>query len=460
MTIIKRLSIALAGAAVAMVVGFGGVASAAPQWCIDMGGPPCKGGPGGGEEEAGNNLSLPANLTDTTNTIPANWSPPADSVRGEHYSFGCNKKEVSGAFSYPNTSCVDDLMKPTLYLDAEECTVPTDAPCYGESVSRIYWQKVVDNDWWADEDGIDGPASVAYVDWGDALEARSWTSRSQIRVETQPYSSRIPGFDPTLGTCENASADPEADCKVGFQMWHVSGQGTSEHWGVRAEELVSYNYDSPFQIIKTDNARLNIAKMEPDSAECPQPGGGEDGEGEVVVQQLGAPVLSTWTGSDWEGACTWRDAPYSVELSVGGKYVYGYNWPMKSVNTESVCGAGWLKTGWWRLTFYTPGDEVVFDDENAPVSAPPAVPAQVRELPRTAFNTAIALPDDGESEALYVPVVNSTYNLSYIDLCIVARDAVGAGGGGGGGGGGHVDSATQTDAASHTGGGGRGGGNH
>jgi hypothetical protein len=41
MTIIKRLSIALAGAAVAAIVGFGGVASAAPQWCIDMGGPPC-----------------------------------------------------------------------------------------------------------------------------------------------------------------------------------------------------------------------------------------------------------------------------------------------------------------------------------------------------------------------------------------------------------------------------------
>jgi hypothetical protein len=235
MTIIKRLSIVLAGAAVAAIVGFGGAASAAPQWCIDMGGPPCKGGPGGGEEEAGNNLSLPAILTDTTNSVVANWNPPEDPVLGVHYSYGCAKKEASGAFSYPNTSCVDDLMNPTDYLEADVCVLP-DAPCEGYAVSRIYWQKVLDNSWWADEDGIDGPAYVDHIDWGDALEARSWTARSQIRVETQPYSSHIPGFDPTLGTCADATSDDEADCRVGFQMWHVSGQVPDHHDRHRATE--------------------------------------------------------------------------------------------------------------------------------------------------------------------------------------------------------------------------------
>jgi len=437
MTIIKRLSIALAGAAVAAIVGLGGAASAAPQWCIDMGGPPCKGGPGGGEEGAGNNLSLPAVLTDTVNTVAANWTPPANPVLGVHYSYGCAKKEASGAFSYPNTSCVDDLMNPTDYLNAEKCVLP-DAPCYGYDVSRIYWQKVLDNSWWADEDGIDGPAYVDHIDWGDALEARSWTALSQIRVETQPYSSHIPGFDPTLGTCAGATTDDETDCRVGFQMWHVSGQGTSEQWGIRTDdESVSYNYDSPYQIIMTDRAQLNIAKMEPDTDECPQPGGGEDGEDHEAAVLQSAPALTTWTGSGWDGACTWRDAPYSVELSVGGKYVYGYNWPMKTVNTESVCGAGWVKTGWWRLTFYAPNGEVMFDDASAPVSAPPAVPAEVRALPRSEFNEAIAaLSDEEESEALYVPVVDSLNNLSYIDLCILAKDGGGAGGGSGGGGGG------------------------
>jgi hypothetical protein len=437
MTIIKRLSIALAGAAVAAIVGLGGAASAAPQWCIDMGGPPCKGGPGGGEEGAGNNLSLPAVLTDTTNFVVANWAPPTEPELGVHYSYGCAKEEASGAFSYPNTSCVDDLMNPTDYLEADDCVV-IDAPCYGYDVSRIYWQKVLDNSWWADEDGIADPAYVDHIDWGDALEARSWTALSQIRVETQPYSSHIPGFDPSAGTCAAATTEPETDCRVGIQMWHVSGQGTSEQWGIRTDEnSVSYNYDSPFQIIMTDRAQLNIAKMEPGTDECPQPGGGEDGEDHEAAVLQSAPALTTWTESGWEGACTWRDAPYSVELSVGGKYVYGYNWPMKTVNTESVCGPGWLKTGWWRLTFYAPNGEVVFDDASAPVTAPPAVPAEVRALPRTEFNEAIAaLSDEEESEALYVPVVDSLNNLSYIDLCILAKDGGGAGGGSGGGGGG------------------------
>ena len=61
------------------------------------------------------------------------------------------------------------------------------------------------NEWWADDDGIllndPNSGSVAYVDWGDALEAVSWTERSVIRVETQPYGSTIPGFAPWLGTC-------------------------------------------------------------------------------------------------------------------------------------------------------------------------------------------------------------------------------------------------------------------
>ena len=51
---------------VAAALGFSSVASAVPQWCEEINGPPCKGGPGGGEEEAGNNLSLPAILTESS----------------------------------------------------------------------------------------------------------------------------------------------------------------------------------------------------------------------------------------------------------------------------------------------------------------------------------------------------------------------------------------------------------
>ena len=119
------------------------------------------------------------------------------------------------------------------------------------------------------------------MDWGDALEAVSWSERSVIRVETQPYYSTIDDYSPWETTCSNAAdsagLDPEVDCKVGLQMWHVSGQGITEHWGVRATEpdpilggdSVSYNYDSPFQIIHTTNARLNLTKLEPGDATVP-----------------------------------------------------------------------------------------------------------------------------------------------------------------------------------------------
>ncbi|UCF41260.1 MAG: hypothetical protein JSW43_02705 [Gemmatimonadota bacterium] len=398
------------------------------------------GPPSGGE--VSNNLSLPAVLTGSVPSVAHYWTPPAEPQLGVHYSYGCGVPESDGQFEYPNTSCVNSLSEPTMYYDAAACTA-AGAPCEGYEVSRIYWQKVDANAWSADADGTGVPASAAYVDWGDALEAVSWSEKSQVRVETQPYSSTIAGFDPQLATCAAAATDPAVDCKVGFQMWHVSGQGITEHWGVRATDAdaaVSYNYDSPFQIIHTSNAMLNIAKMVPGDAVCPNPGEGELGEL--------PPTVGPWDPAlrEWEGTLTYRNAPYTVELSVGGKYVYGFNWRVRDV----VLDEGWLRTGYWRLTFYTTGDEVLFDDPFAPVHAPPASASEVRVLPRTLFNSAVVPPSDpGESDALYTPVVDVDNNLTYLDICIVEKDQGGGGGGnggkGGGGGGG--------------GGGGPGGGN-
>jgi uncharacterized membrane protein YgcG len=407
------------------------------------------GPPTGGETP--NNLSVPGVQTESVNSIIANWSTPAEPVLGVHYSYGCDQGESLDQFNYPNTSCVDDLANPTVYYTAEECTDDEQpSPCLGLDVSRIYWQKVEVNEWWADDDGISpDPGYVAYVDWGDALEAVSWNERSVIRVETQPYSSTIDGYLPWELTCEEAALTPEEDCKVGLQMWHVSGQGITEHWGVRASDAAvgelpaatSYNYDSPFQIIKSTTARLNLTKMEAGDALCAQPGGnpGDD-----------PPLVGEWdlAAAEWGGTCTYSDAPYSVETSVGGKYVYGYNWRMKNVELESLCGPGWLKTGFWRLTFYSP-TAVVFDDPLAPNVAPPAIPSEVRALPRTVFNTVLADPppeplpvtedeDPTADDRLYRPVVDTANNLTYLDICIVAKTQGGGGGGGGkpGGGGG------------------------
>ena len=469
----QTLIFTIAAAALTCLLAFSSNALAARKTCDDGSYPPCR---DTGEEGAGNRLSVPAITFSSENPdITAYWNVIAeeDAELGTHYSYGCDKGEKDGVYSYPNTSCVDILMLPNIYYNAEECVAPG-APCEGLPVSRIYWQKIEANEWSADQDNIalsDPPsADAAYIDWGDALEAVSWTTRSKIRVETQPYTNLAPpeifypavdengdpifaldeNGDPTdiqlttLGACADY-VDP-ADCRVGFQMWHVSGQGITEHWGVRAtEDGTSYNYDSPFQIINTPTARLNIAKMEAGTAVCRSPG--EGGEGDDP------PTVGPWTGSGWDGTCTMHDANYSVELSVGGKYVYGYNLDMNAINTEEECGAGWLKTGFWRLTFYTPG-AVKFTDADIPKSAPPAVPAEVRDLDDFAYNTATAnfLPATGE---LYIPVVDVENNLTYLDICIVAKDQ---GGGGGSGGGGGTGGGKPGDTPGAGGGTGKGGG--
>ena len=407
-------------------------------------GPP----PGG---ETPNNLSLPAVLTGAAVSTPHSWNPPSEPVLGTHYSYGCDLKEMNGSFSYPNTSCVDSLDEPTVYYDPVGCIEPG-APCAGfleEEVYRIYWQKEPDNQWSADAEGALAPRSVDYVDWGDALEAVSWSERSVIRVETQPYHSTIEGFEPTEQYCALAAGvSAEDDCKVGHQMWHVSGQGITEHWGVRAtdpdplleEVSISFNYDSPFQIIHTSDARLNFAKLVPETATCPEPGGN--------ANDPPPDVSYLWDGG-WTGACEVFDAPYTVELSVGGKYVFGYNLRMGDIETDLIC-PGYEKTGYYRLTFYAP-DDVIFDDDLAPNVAPPFVPSVDRVLPRDGnFNTVLAPPppvpepeapiilsedeDPTADDRLFIPVIDVPNNLTYLDICIVAKSQGGGGGGGGGGG--------------------------
>lgn len=424
------------------------------------------GPPTGGETS--NNLSTPGILTESSPdvSVEAYWSVTDAPVLGEQFSYACPGEEFWEEFKYPNTSCVDHLMKPTVYYTPEQC-VAVGMPCEGMDVSelsRIYWQKEPLNEWWATDDGrFPDFIPVAYVDWGDALEAVSWTERSVVRVETQPWSSTIPGYDPVLAACADAAiGDPAIDCKVGLQMWHVSGQGITEHWGVKATEptdvdsTISFNFDSPFQIIKTTNAQLNVTKMVEGDALCSQPGGnpGDD-----------PPEVGAWTGAEWVGTCTVYDEQYTVETSVGGKYVYGYNLRMKEIQPSLECGDEWIKTGFYRLTFYAPDDvDFTGHSEATPIPnvAPPSVPSEVRTLPRMVFNTVLAPAPDPVVEAesddedpdaddrLYRPVIDPVNNLTYLDICIVAKSQGGGGGNGGKGGGGR--------GGGTGGGGGKGGG--
>jgi uncharacterized membrane protein YgcG len=466
-----------------------------------------KGPPVGGE--TGNNLSLPSIQTQASDSASAKWFVPNPAEFKTHYSYGCDKPESTEQFNYPNTSCVNDLSNPTVYYTAEQCTEP-EHPCAGLPVSRIYWQKVDVNDWWADDEGTnfwDVPVAAKFVDWGDALEAVPWNERSVIRVETQPYSSTLMDDLDTadvyeasllvvneetgqMETCEEAAlvrgtahSDPDfTHCKTGFQMWHVSGQGITEHWGVRASDAdpaVPFTYESPFQIIKSTQARLNLTKMEDKDAVCLKPGPGADAGD--------PPYRDDWYYDEalghmvWGDTCTYYDAPYSVETSVGGKYVYGYNWRMKEVDLEPIC-PGYLKTGFWRLTFYSP-DDITFDidqrildlvDEfDNPIGiankAPPAVPAeQYDPTPVSALIASTKLDviaseesedeDPDADDRLFRPVIDNGNNLTYIDICIVSKSAGGGGGGKPGGGGGKPGGGSGGGGGGGGGGGPKGGG--
>lgn len=392
--------------------------------------------------EVTNNLSMPA-LHTSDAASAATWNVPPG-VLGETYSYGCDKEEVvqtsTATFTYPNTSCVDAL---GTYLTAAQCQA-VGGPCEGLAVGRIYWQKVSTNDWWAQSRGPMAPATAAYLDWGDNLESVSWSDRSVVRVETTPYGSMIPWavpFDPLTQTCEQAALsyglDPLAVCQLGFQMWHVLGQGPSEQWGVRATDEalpLPWVYETPFGVIHSYAARLHMAKLTPDPVVCPgNVGSSPPPTGFSWDTSFTPPRWVTGTGAD---ACTLRDIPYTAELNVGGRYVYGYNWMLRRDEMPSECGPGWSKAGWWRLTFYTGNGDVLFDPLNPvvePLAPPPGLPAQ----PTVMFVPLVpTLAPEGEEGALYTPVIDYSDNLTYIDVCIVAGGRGGGGGNGGGNGGG------------------------
>ncbi len=338
-----------------------------------------QGGGGGHTEKATANLSYPAAFTDATVTL---GGTPGDATLtgslAETWSYGCAVPEAE----FPNTSCV--LVDGTV-MSYDECVLR----CGAAPVERIYWQRATGVTWQAESVPAGTPYWPAtFLDWGDNLESVSWTTRSTVRVETTPFTTLL---DPAL-----CAVVPAADgCRRGFQMWHVSGKGTDELWGVRAtdtEPPVPYAYESPYAIVHTATARLNLAKLEPGASACPS-------------AYTPSPYSPTWDPllNEWSGSCLLRDTPFTAELNIGGKFVYGYNWRLK----RDVLCAGWNKAGWWRLTFYAP--TVLFADAAIPLT-PPTLP------PAAPAATATAEPGG----TLYRPVIDVSNNLTYIDICIVA----------------------------------------
>lgn len=366
-----------------------------------------RGGPGGGgETTTGSNLSYPANFWGTE---PALGTIGAYTLTGQ-FSYGCLKPETIGTTTYSNTSCVNsDGTAQT----PQECTSQT-GKCYGYSIERAYWQKDANNKWVA---GYSGSGSnmlpVDFIDWGDNLESKTWPVQV-LRVETNTF-SLTPAYSPTNNP------------QLRYQMWHVFGQGTNELWGVRTTDSdtpIPYDYNEtlvdgttigwPYGVNVTPTARLNISKLETLPSTCPT---NADGTNHSPFNNL------SWdkANAQWTGAFYRSDMLYGAELNIKGSYVYGYNWNLRNEPVPANVG----KAGWWRLTFYTTDDSVNFSDWAAPSGgndtlSPPPEPN--------------AAPPAENSQRMYVPQVDKTNQLTYLDICITGGKAGGAAGKGGGGG--------------------------
>jgi hypothetical protein len=370
------------------------------------------------------NLSYPANFYGPALQTGTIGNYLLQGTLDSGMSYGCELPETIGTTTYPNTSCVT----PTSTGFTADSYVACEAKCGSYPVERIYWQKNTANVWQGGFNSVAAPGKlpVEYIDWGDNLESKTWPVQV-LRVETNTFST-LP---------EVAAFGPNA--RTRFDMWHVFGQGTNELWGVHAthsDPPAAYFYlnaenelNWPFGVNVSPTARLNISKLEKGSSMCPATGTGKS------QQTLYNPVWSidpvTKTGH-WAAVPFETDMLYGAELNIKGSYVYGYNWNLRSMNTGSVD-----KPGWWRLTFYTPDDSIDFSwwqpsnidlgDTFAPPVDPSTTPI-VDPGDLTALIDAKAEEGGDTGLPLYVPQVNTQYNLTYLDICIKSGNAGGGGG--------------------------------
>lgn len=361
-------------------------------------------------------------------------------------SYGCGIPETIGTTTYPNKSCINT---DGTFQNYTTCQVT----CGNATVEPIYWEKNLNNRWQAGYDITEGsdPLPVSYIDWGDNLESKTWPVQV-LRVETNTFSA-LPAYDSTV--VKKLEDNPG----VRFDMWHVSGQGTDELWGVHATDAgipyVFFTNDIngllvpywPYAVDYSSTARLNIAKLQKEPGSCPVTATG------VTQSPFQGTNNRAWdpTAKAWTGAAYTNDMAYVAELNIKGSYVYGYNW---NIGSEPVPGDV-NKAGWWRLTFYDQDKSITFDTWQDPATAgtntlaPPALlDATVGPIPdgtpspssdssglqartrlRQQATVGDILPAAETGAMLYVPQVDVGNQLTYIDICISASKGGGSGNG-------------------------------
>lgn len=262
---------------------------------------------------------------------------------------------------------------------------------------RWYVQDDPDNDWQAQSANAvsegHGTVNVSAIDWGDNLEAKSWSYGSRVRVETVLYK--------TLGT-------PMTGYTMKVEDETVSGP--AEVWGTNGS-----TYQSTEANVYSGMARLVIQKLtktrEDQSLNVTWNATLGIWEGDVEAPEFEGGV---WEGIDGPGG-------YSAEINVQGKVIYGFNWVTRTMASGPAD---------YRLTFVL--------DPNSPVTNQ-----------NTDFdaNTIIAGGAEEEVEPLAegeetdtgggVAVVDHQNNLTYIDVRLTPKNGGSGPGNGNGGNGGN-----------------------
>ncbi len=400
-------------------------------------------GPGNGNkppsgEESATNLSYPAYFYGTPlQTGSIGITPTLDAKFPEGVSYGCAIPEIIGTTTYPNTSCVTSTGTPLSY---EDCKAVCNAKDPSKSIDRIYWQKNINNKWQAgyaqstDAGGTALALSVKYVDWGDNLESKSWPIQV-IRVETNTFSTLPESPDTTVA---------EGNPRLRYEVWHVRGQGTDELWGLHTtnpetaeESPVAYaylddsggvNWEYGVNVVNVPGAgaRLNLAKLAAGFpvGGCPATYTPQTTYNPVWVSIDGVRHWAYVNNSTTNLVPYEADLEYGAELNIKGSYVYGYNWNLRSAPVPETVG----KAGWWRLTFYTPNNSIVFNDWTEPtltdntLAPPPNI--SVGLVPS---GTEGLIEPTADTGMLYVPIVDKANQLTYIDICVT--EGKGSGGG-------------------------------
>ncbi len=308
------------------------------------------GGGGGGEEETlGNNLSVPVVFAEGVGIT------------------GLPVATDTGLRPRPTET------NPTLpYFDPSTVVIKENVTYYPqmtESTWRAGWVA-----------GLPGGES-AFINWGDNLLARTWSTRSVIRVETVLY--------------QNA-----ATALTAYRMTSLFGAQRDEVWGTSGEA-----FDSTYRTVYAVTPRLIIERI--------------TGPGGDVV-----PGLPRFEGS--VAAAFEDDGPggYAAEVNGSGSIVYGFNWtlPQWDMPVEQ-------KAGWWRLTFtLDPIARYTLPAEEEGGSA------QSMQVTRNVMLTGLDPADLGD-EFTYRPVLVSP-TTSILEIQVTASGGGGGGGGGGGNGGG------------------------